>query len=187
VEQPATAGLGFLWRLAGSGGVGGVFGLFWSRPLGCVWIWASRADGWVLLRRRSGWPVILTPDDPTAMIRNLQQQSASPIRYSVAVPIRRPVPSLGRQPSQGETKVPPPDREHLSRLPATVHKAMPNAGVILESQGILVTASRINQTKRGLRAISCADNRSKFSGMVGSDFRFGRIRTGAGSGTSQPS
>lgn len=71
VEQIPAGSLGFALRLFASGGLFGVFGLFWSSAMGRFWIWGTRADHLVLLRLRTGLPVVLTPDDDAALTREL--------------------------------------------------------------------------------------------------------------------
>jgi hypothetical protein len=48
----------------GVGGLWGVFGWLWSRRVGLIDIHASRLDGWVLIERASGHPIVLTPEQP---------------------------------------------------------------------------------------------------------------------------
>lgn len=71
VERPAARAFGLGIRLCGSGGLYGVFGLFWSSSLGRFWIWGTRPDHLVLLRVRGGLPVIVTPDDDEGLAREL--------------------------------------------------------------------------------------------------------------------
>jgi Bacterial PH domain len=56
-------------RLCASGGLYGVFGLFWSSKMGRFWVWGTRADHLVLIKMRHGLPVILTPDDDEGLTR----------------------------------------------------------------------------------------------------------------------
>lgn len=69
VERLAAGSLGMGIRLCASGGLFGVFGLFWSKGLGRFWMWGTRPDKLVLLRLRTGLPVVLTPDDDEGLTR----------------------------------------------------------------------------------------------------------------------
>lgn len=68
---PALRGLGTL-RLFGSGGFFGSYGLFWNRKLGRFRCFATRiAPPGVLIRRKGGLPVLLTPDDVNGFLAAL--------------------------------------------------------------------------------------------------------------------
>ena len=60
-------------RVFGVGGFFGTFGLMWSRPLGRFWAYATRSAPSLLLRRRGAFPVLVTPDDPQALLLALRQ------------------------------------------------------------------------------------------------------------------
>lgn len=60
--------LGFALRV-GVGGLFGVFGLLWTSKLGWVRIYVTTTDGWLLVSRKSGMPVIISPKDPEALRR----------------------------------------------------------------------------------------------------------------------
>ncbi len=60
-------------RLFGVGGFFGTFGLMWSRPLGRFWAYATRSAPSLVLRRRGSLPVLVTPDDPQALLAALRQ------------------------------------------------------------------------------------------------------------------
>jgi hypothetical protein len=50
----------------GVGGLWGIFGWLWSRDAGLIDIHASRLDGWVLIQRAAGHPIVVTPERPEA-------------------------------------------------------------------------------------------------------------------------
>lgn len=64
-------------RLFGVGGFFGTFGLMWSRPVGRFWAYATRTAPSLLLRVRGSLPVLLTPDDPQAVVAALRQAGVS--------------------------------------------------------------------------------------------------------------
>jgi len=69
VERVPSSAIGLGIRLCASGGLFGVFGLFWSKGLGRFWMWGTRGDHLVLLRLRTGLPVLLTPDDDEGLTK----------------------------------------------------------------------------------------------------------------------
>ena len=64
-------------RLFGVGGFFGTFGLMWSRPVGRFWAYATRTAPSLLLRLRGSLPVLVTPDDPDAVVAALRQAGVS--------------------------------------------------------------------------------------------------------------
>lgn len=62
--------LGFLLRF-GVGGLGGVYGRFWSSRRGWLDIYATRERELVLLRPVSGRPLLLSPADPAGFLEAL--------------------------------------------------------------------------------------------------------------------
>jgi len=54
---------GLAFRI-GVGGLWGGFGWLWTRERGLIEFYVSRLDGFVLLERRGGRPLLITPDDP---------------------------------------------------------------------------------------------------------------------------
>ena len=60
---------GFLVRV-GVGGLWGGFGWLWS-PRGTIEFYISRTDGFVLIERRGGRPLLVTPDDPAGLVATL--------------------------------------------------------------------------------------------------------------------
>ena len=64
-------------RLFGVGGFFGTFGLMWSRPVGRFWAYATRTAPSILLRVRGSLPVLVTPDDPQAVVAALRQAGVS--------------------------------------------------------------------------------------------------------------
>jgi hypothetical protein len=63
--------------LFGVGGFFGTFGLMWSRPVGRFWAYATRTAPSLLLRLRGSLPVLVTPDDPDAVVAALRQAGVS--------------------------------------------------------------------------------------------------------------
>jgi hypothetical protein len=59
-------------RLFGVGGFFGSFGLMWSRSIGRFRAYATRSAPSLLLRRRGALPVLVTPDDPEAVVAALR-------------------------------------------------------------------------------------------------------------------
>jgi len=55
----------------GVGGLWGGFGWLWTRRRGLVEFYVSREDGLLLVERRDGRPLLLTPDDPWGMAERL--------------------------------------------------------------------------------------------------------------------
>jgi PH (Pleckstrin Homology) domain-containing protein len=60
-------------RIFGVGGFFGTFGLMWSRSLGRFRAYATHSAPSLLLRRRGSLPVLVTPDDPHALLAALRQ------------------------------------------------------------------------------------------------------------------
>jgi hypothetical protein len=71
----STAGMGAFNTLRpfGVGGFFGTFGLMWSRPVGRFWAYATRTAPSILLRVDGSLPVLVTPDDPQAVVAALRQ------------------------------------------------------------------------------------------------------------------
>jgi hypothetical protein len=63
--------LGFNMRVFGSGGFFGVYGLFYNKKIGYYWAYATRTDCTVLIHRKHGWPLMLSPDEPEALLECL--------------------------------------------------------------------------------------------------------------------
>lgn len=64
---------GFALRV-GVGGLWGGFGWLWTRLGGWVEFYISRTDGFVLVERRGGTPLLLTPEDPEGFAEALRVQ-----------------------------------------------------------------------------------------------------------------
>jgi hypothetical protein len=64
---------GFTWRLCGSGGFFGWFGLFHNRGLGDFWAYAGNQDDLVLLTLADGTKVVLSPSMPDAFLEAMQE------------------------------------------------------------------------------------------------------------------
>ncbi|HET9316867.1 MAG TPA: hypothetical protein VFQ51_14840 [Vicinamibacteria bacterium] len=62
--------LGFPLRI-GVGGLWGGFGWLWTSRRGLVEFYISRADGLVLLERRQGRSLLVTPDDPDGFVSTI--------------------------------------------------------------------------------------------------------------------
>jgi hypothetical protein len=52
----------------GVGGLWGGFGWLWSSRRGLIEFYISRTDGFVILERRAGRPLLITPDDPGGLV-----------------------------------------------------------------------------------------------------------------------
>lgn len=63
---------GFLMRI-GVGGLWGGFGWLWSSR-GTIEFYISRTDGFVLIERRDGRPLLVTPDDPGGLVATLTRR-----------------------------------------------------------------------------------------------------------------
>jgi hypothetical protein len=55
----------------GVGGLWGAFGWFWTARRGLIEVYMSRMDDLVLVERRQGRPLLLTPEDPAGMIQGI--------------------------------------------------------------------------------------------------------------------
>ncbi|MEW5847759.1 MAG: PH domain-containing protein [Myxococcota bacterium] len=64
-------------RVAGTGGFFGSYGLFWARSVGMFRLFATRCDPTVLISRRSGLPLMATPDEPERFVQALQSWKAA--------------------------------------------------------------------------------------------------------------
>jgi hypothetical protein len=62
--------VGFAMRI-GAGGLWGGFGWLWTSRRGIVELYVSRLDGYVLLERRGGRPLLFTPADPAGLVEAL--------------------------------------------------------------------------------------------------------------------
>ena len=71
-SAPAVRPLGTV-RLFGVGGFFGTFGLMWSRSLGRFRAYATQNAPSLLVRRRGALPLLVTPDDPQALMAALRQ------------------------------------------------------------------------------------------------------------------
>ncbi len=70
VRRVGTDETGTLLRTCGAGGLWGGFGWFWSRRLGTVLAYVSRADGLVLVRLGER-KLLLSPERPDEFVRRL--------------------------------------------------------------------------------------------------------------------
>ena len=61
----------------GAGGLWGGFGWLWTSRGGWVEFYVSRTDGFVLVARRAGTPLLVTPEDPEGFAEALRVQSGS--------------------------------------------------------------------------------------------------------------
>jgi hypothetical protein len=64
-------------RLFGVGGFFGTYGLLWIRGLGRLRGYMTRIDGSLLIRRHGALPVLVTPDDPAALLRALRARGVA--------------------------------------------------------------------------------------------------------------
>jgi len=71
VRERCRAELGWGGRI-GVGGLGGGFGWAWTSKRGLVDLYVSRTDGLVLVERRAGRPLLLTPERPDELVRALR-------------------------------------------------------------------------------------------------------------------
>jgi hypothetical protein len=55
----------------GVGGLWGGFGWLWTQRRGLVEFYVSRLDGLVWIERRDGRPLLVTPSDPSGLVRAL--------------------------------------------------------------------------------------------------------------------
>jgi hypothetical protein len=65
------------WRTLGSGGFFGYYGRFRNQILGSFRMYATRSDGYVLLR--ADHPYVLTPDSPERLVAELQRRGVKAI------------------------------------------------------------------------------------------------------------
>lgn len=63
----------FAWRLFGSGGLFGWFGLFYNGRLGDFWAYAGNREDLVLLTRTNGEKIVVSPYPPDAFIAAVQE------------------------------------------------------------------------------------------------------------------
>jgi hypothetical protein len=70
----------------GVGGLWGGFGWLWTRQ-GLVEFYVSRTDGFVLVERNAGRPLLITPERATEMVDTLRRYR--PVRSSQGAPARR--------------------------------------------------------------------------------------------------
>jgi hypothetical protein len=76
---PLEAFGGDVWRVAGNGGVMGFTGLFHVRGVGAVRCWATQLGAsTVLVRRRTGRPVLLGVDDGRGLLEALRRRLQAP-------------------------------------------------------------------------------------------------------------
>lgn len=63
----------FTWRLFGSGGLFGWFGLFYNRCLGDFWAYAGNQEDLVLLTRTNAEKIVISPYPPDAFIAAVRE------------------------------------------------------------------------------------------------------------------
>ncbi len=66
--------VGFVLRLCGAGGLWGGFGLMWSRNVGKFDAYISSLHAMVRIDRRDARPLVISPADPDAFVRELQSR-----------------------------------------------------------------------------------------------------------------
>ena len=64
--------MGFAWRLFGSGGFFGYYGLFASKPLGRFTMYGTQSCNYVLIALADGKKIVLTPDAPEEFVAALK-------------------------------------------------------------------------------------------------------------------
>jgi PH (Pleckstrin Homology) domain-containing protein len=74
VERLPAGRLAGSWRTLGSGGFFGYYGRFRNQALGSYRMYATRGDGYVLVR--AARPYVLTPDSPDRFIETLKHGGA---------------------------------------------------------------------------------------------------------------
>ncbi len=62
----------------GAGGLGGGFGLLWTKRHGFVRMYVSRADGFIWIDRKNSQPWLITPEQPEAFVRALSSSPGIP-------------------------------------------------------------------------------------------------------------
>lgn len=82
-------------RVAGSGGLFGYYGRFWSRPLGAFRLYATRRTGLVLVDT-AGERFVLSPDHPERFLEVLRQRAPAAARLAEAHVTPRPMPRRTR-------------------------------------------------------------------------------------------
>jgi len=63
-------------RVFGNGGAFGFWGTFSSKAFGTFQAYVTRSDNFVALKRRSGRPIVLSPDSPIDLVRAVQDALA---------------------------------------------------------------------------------------------------------------
>ena len=64
--------MGFAIRLFGNGGVFGFTGYYFSRKMGRMRLYATRKSNYVLIIRKGNKKIIVTPDNPEAMVEAIK-------------------------------------------------------------------------------------------------------------------
>jgi hypothetical protein len=62
----------------GAGGLWGGFGWLWTQRRGIVEFYVSRTDRYVLIERRGGRPLLVTPADPEGLVAALELPRSEP-------------------------------------------------------------------------------------------------------------
>ena len=71
--NPATFKQEYGWAMRiGVGGLWGGFGWLWTSKNGLVEFYVSRVDGLVLIERKEGKNILITPDDPEGFVSYVQ-------------------------------------------------------------------------------------------------------------------
>lgn len=73
VEEPSDDAFADAIRLTASGGVFGFWGMWQSRQWGRFQAYATRRQGVVVIRRRQGGPLLVTPDRPADFVREARR------------------------------------------------------------------------------------------------------------------
>ena len=78
VRRISAGEIGFAWRTLGSGGFLGWFGWFHSRALGGFLAYAGNRDDLVLIVRRDGEKIVISPDRPDAFVEAVRSRPQQP-------------------------------------------------------------------------------------------------------------
>lgn len=73
----SVSSLGWLAFPLWHGSLAGAADLFWTSTFGPLWTYATRPDTWGLIRRRGAFPILVSPDDPSALIAAIRAASGA--------------------------------------------------------------------------------------------------------------
>ena len=64
--------MGFPFRTFGDGGIFGYIGLYYNKKLGSMMWYCTKRENYVLIEKTNGKKIIITPDDPGALLNELK-------------------------------------------------------------------------------------------------------------------